>query len=248
MGLCIKGNNRSNGIVRRHLEETFTNSFDYFEEQVHRRTTHSMWDTELEIKVEELFRAGVYEPIFDLLLVPFGAVEQWSHTFGNRFNIDWCDLFSDFQLYLLNMLDYPVKEFAVDGSKNTERYSAKKVYNRDISFMNNLYKQLECESKDKRKFLDRDKRADDQNSESPELMEQRHHNSTDMDFCIDSDYLMDLQSIAGVSPDDLQIIVGLATGEIGKQDIPEKLRWRNIADTKKLTRYMRRIAEILAKI
>lgn len=132
--LCTKANNRSNSVVNRHLQETMSNSFEHFEETV-RGKRRAYWDTELEIKVEELFRVGVYDPICELLLPENGVVEQWVKMLGQGFSLDWCELFSDFQLHIFNMLDGV----------------ADKAYNTEISFMNNLYKQLECISKDKRK-------------------------------------------------------------------------------------------------
>jgi len=123
--LFIRANNRKNGIVNKHLQETLANSFERFEETVRGRSRHiRRWDTELEIKVEELYRCGVYDPIYELLLQEKGMVEKWAKLLGNRYNIDWCELFSDFQLHLYNMLD---------GIAN-------KAYNKEILFMNNLYK------------------------------------------------------------------------------------------------------------
>jgi hypothetical protein len=238
--LFIRGNNRSNGIVNRHLSETPANSFECFEEQVRSRQYSSRWDIELEIKVEQLFRDGVYDPIYELLLGHKGTsvnqivVEKWAEVLGARYNIDWCDLFSDFQLHLYNMLD---------GISD-------KVYNRDISFMNNLYKQLECLAKDKRKYLNRAKRKDDLNCIPKERLDQIPDKT---DLYANSELLMDLKNLNWtVSTEiDRDIIIGLAYDVIEKSDIPLNFNW-NKADRKKLSRYMQtlkiQLADIIARI
>ncbi|MBU3113159.1 hypothetical protein [Clostridium lacusfryxellense] len=230
MGLCIKGNNRSNGIVNRHLAETSANSFECFEEQVRSRQYHSMWDTEIEIKVEQLFRDGVYDPIYELLLQEKGSVEKWSKKWEEKYNIDWCDLFSDFQLHLYNMLDG----------------IADKVYNRDISFMNNLYKQLECLTKDKRKYLNRAKRKYDWNSIPTDMYEQIPDKT---DLYANSELLMDLQELNWTESTDIdrKIIIGLATDVIEKSEIPLQFNWAK-NDRKKLSRYMQTTKILLADI
>ena len=226
MGLCIKANNRSNGIVNRHLRATPADSFECFEEMVRGRGSVSRWDTELEIKVEELFRVGVYDPIYDLLLKDKGVVEKWAKLLGDRYNIDWCELFSDYQLHLFNMLDG----------------IADKAYNREISFINNLYKQLESLTKDKRKYYDALKRKDDWNCIPTERLVQI---PDEMDYYADWELLLDLQNMEGVSSEDKMILAGLATGEICKQDIPIVLNWTNKDDRMKLSRYMKKLAGLL---
>jgi hypothetical protein len=234
--LCTRGNNKSNGIVNRHLTETSANSFECFEEQVKSSRHHSRWDKELEIKVEELFRVGVYEPIYELLLghkgttASQGVVEKWAEMFGRLYNIDWCDLFSDFQLHLFNMLDG----------------IADKIYNIDISFMNNLYKQLECLAIDKRKYLNRAKRKYDLNCTPKDELEQVPDK---IDEYTDSTFFMDLQKLhcTEATEIDREIIIGLATGVFEKADIPERFNW-NKDDRKKLSRYMQTLKIQLADL
>ncbi|URZ03021.1 hypothetical protein [Clostridium felsineum] len=222
--LCIKANNRSTSVVNRHLNETMSNSFEYFEETV-RGKRRAYWDTELEIKVEELYRVGVYEPIYELLLEKNGVVEQWAEMLGNRIEIDWCELFSDFQLHLFNMLD---------GVSN-------KTYNREISFMNNLYKQLECLSKDKWRYYNAKKRKNIWNL----IPEGKLNRISDIkNEYVDKELLMDLQNLDCLEAD-RSILIRLATDEICKKDIPTVLGWKNKNNRMKLSRYMRKLSNVI---
>ncbi|AKA72045.1 hypothetical protein [Clostridium scatologenes] len=227
--LFIKANNRSNGIVNRHLQETVANSFECFEDTVRSRKYVARWDIELEIKIEELYRVGVYEPIYELLLKNNGSVEKWAKLLGNRYNIDRCELFSDFQLHLFNMLDG----------------IADKAYNNNISFMNNLYKQLECLAKDKRKYYNANKRKYDRNFVSKRRLEQVPDIKNEY---ADSKFLMDLQNLSGISPEDMNVLVGLATGQICRKDIPTILNWTNKDDRMKLSRYVKALLNKLQSV
>jgi hypothetical protein len=224
--LFIKANDRKNGLVNRSLQETPVNSFEYFKETVY-RSPNSKWNKELEIKVEELFRVKEYDPIYELLLNDNGVVEKWARSFGKRYNLDWCELFSDYQLHLFNMLD---------GTKD-------KIYNINISFMHNLYKQLECHSKDKRKYYNAQKRKDNWNCVTKEIIETK---PDPKDNYSDIEYITDLRNLTGISPDDKKILIGLATGTIDKKDIPQVLNWENVNNRMRLSRYMKHLREIIA--
>jgi hypothetical protein len=62
--LFIKANSRKNGIVNM-------------------RSNCKKCSKEIIIKVEELFRAKEYEPIYELLLNQDGVVEGWAKIYGN---------------------------------------------------------------------------------------------------------------------------------------------------------------------
>lgn len=47
-----------------------------------------------------------------------------------------------------------------------------------------------------------------------------------------------------ISPEDIRILIGIATGEIDKKDIPHALNWENKADRMKLSRYMKKLQNI----
>lgn len=225
--LFIRANNRINGIVNRHLEETVENSWECFEETVRRsHKQYGMWDTELELKVEELYSADVYDPIYELLLKDRGVLERWAKLLGDRYNIDWCELFSDFQLHLFNMLDG----------------IADKAYNPEIRFMNNLFKQLECVTKDKRKYLNRNKRKWDSNCVPTEILEQIPDSNNKY---VDSELIIALQALTDINSQDKRVLIGLATGQITKKDIPTLLNWTNKDDRMKLSRYCKKMTKIL---
>lgn len=226
--IFIKGNSKSNGIVNRHLKETPTNSFACFEETVRGRKCTARWSLELEIKIEELYRIEIYEPIYELLLKANGTVEHWAKLFGNRYNIDWHELFSDFQLHLFNMLD---------GISD-------KAYNMEISFMNNLYRQLECLAKDKRRFQNRAKRKYDCNCIPNERLEQIPDTKNEYE---DIELLTDLRNL-DCPEDDRQILIGLATGQICNKDVPTVLNWINKDDRKKLRRYCHKLSKLIMYI
>jgi hypothetical protein len=223
--LCSRVSKR---MMNRLLRTTPANNFACFEETVKRRRNHDRWSKELEIQVEALFREGIHEPIYEMLLQNRGGhastVGKWAIMLGKRYNIDWCELFSDYQLHMFNMLDG----------------IADKPYNRELSFLNNLYKQLECLTKDKRRYYSAQKRKDDWNCIPPEQMEEVPDKR-------DWEFLLDLQNL-NCSETDKQIILGLATGEIGKQDIPTVLNWENKDDRKKLSRYMKKLTGIITQL
>jgi hypothetical protein len=79
--LCSKVSKR---MMNRLLRATPANNFKCFEETVRRRKNHGRWGKELEIKVEELFRVKVYDPIYELLLNENGVVEKWAKNLGKR--------------------------------------------------------------------------------------------------------------------------------------------------------------------
>jgi acetyl-CoA carboxylase carboxyltransferase component len=119
---------------------------------------------------------------------------------------------------------------------------ADKSYNSDISFMNNLYKQLECLTSDKRRYYNAKKRKDDWNCIPSVQLEQIPDKRNDA-YAV-REFLLDLQNL-NCSETDKQIILGLATGEIVKQDIPTVLNWENKDDRKKLSRFMKKLADRL---
>ncbi len=61
----------------------------------------------------------------------------------------------------------------------------------------------------------------------------------------DIKFVEDLQHLEGVSPEDKQILIGLATGQIEKKDIATVLVWSNKDDKKKLSRYMKKLQGLL---
>lgn len=232
-----KANNRKDSIVYQHLQQTPANNFNCFKETVRRRK-NSKWDIEFEIKVEELFRAGVYDQIYELLLKENGEVIKWAKEYGQAYKIDWYELFSDFQLHLFNMLDG----------------IADKAYNREISFMINLRKQLECLAKDKLKYLNRDKRKWDRNFIPQERLEQIPDSNQEKGVPIaysDVELFVSLENLPietkGLTALNKQILQWLATGEINKKDIPIILNWTNRDDRKKLSRYCQKLKKPLIK-
>lgn len=223
--LVIKASQRKNSIVNRSLQETPVNSFECFKETVI-RSNYKKSSKEIIIKVEELFRAKEYEPIYELLLVENGDIEKWAKKFAKDYKLDWCELFSDFQLYLYNMLD---------GVSD-------KVYNKEMSFIDNLYVQLKCEALDLRDYYNAKKRKDDCNCKPKEELERHQDNKNHYD---DIDIFIDLKNIEDISSEDKVILIGIATGEFDKKDIPHILNWKNQEDRMKLSRYVKKLQGIL---
>jgi hypothetical protein len=230
--LVIKANDRKNGVVNRSLQETPVNSFECFRETVI-RSNYKKCNKEIIIKVEELFRAKEYEPIYEILLVENGVIEKWAKYFAKDYNLDWCELFSDYKLFLYNMLD---------GISD-------KIYNINMSFIDNLYKQLECEALDLRRYYNAKKRMYDWNCKTEEELEEelgkeqnRHIYKNRYE---DIDILLDLENMEEILPEDKQILIGLATGEIDKRDIPHVLNWSNKEDRMKLSRYVKKLQGII---
>lgn len=205
--LFIKANDRKNGVVNRSLQETPINSFDCFKETVMRRN-YKKCSKEDVIKTEELFRAKEYEPMYELLLVENGVIEKWAKSFAKRYNLDWCELFSDFQLHLYNMLD---------GISD-------KVYNKEMSFIDNLYVQLKCEALDLLDYYNAKKRMYDRNCNTEEeleneVFEKEYKQNSLKDIYKDVVILMDLENMEDISSEDKRILIGIAAGEIDKKDI-----------------------------
>lgn len=231
--LCIRANNRKNGVVNRSLHETPVNSFECFKETV-MRSNYKKCSKEIIIRVEELFRAKEFDPIYELLLFENGVVMKWAKVYAKRYNLDWCELFSEYQYYLYNMLDGV----------------SKRVYNINMPFIDNLYKQLECETKDIRKRYNAKKRMYDWNCKQEdelenEVFEKDYKQNSLKDIYKDVVVLMDLESLKGISPEDKGILIGIATGEIDKKDIPHILDWSNKEDRMKLSRYTKKLQQIL---
>lgn len=231
--LCIKANNRKNGVVNRSLQETPVNSFECFKDRI-MRSKYKKCSKDIIIKVEELFRAKEFEPIYELLLEQNGVVMKWAETFATRYHLDRDELFSDFQLYLFNMLD---------GVSD-------RVYNIEMAFIDNLYKQLESKAKDLRKYYNAKKRMYDSNCLTEEELEneviEKEAKANNLkDIYKDVDILMDLKNLQDISAEDKRILIGIATGEINKKDIPHVLNWKNKEDRMKLSRYMKKLQSIL---
>ncbi|BCJ95700.1 hypothetical protein acsn021_32690 [Anaerocolumna cellulosilytica] len=223
--LCIRGNGRKNGIVNRSLQETPVNSFECFRETI-MRSNYKKCSKEIIIKVEELYRAKEYEPIYELLLNQDGVVEGWAKIFAKMYHLESNELFSDFQVHLYNMLD---------GVSD-------KVYNINMPFIDNLYVQLKCEALDLRDYYNAKKRKDDWNCKPKEELEKHKDNKNQYD---DINILMDLENMKDISPEDKRILIGIATGEIDKKDIPYVLNWSNKEDRMKLSRYVKKLQTIL---
>lgn len=73
--VCIRGNDRKNGVVNMSLQETPVNSFECFKETV-MRSNYKKCSKEIIIKVEELFRANEFDPIYESLQVENGVIEK----------------------------------------------------------------------------------------------------------------------------------------------------------------------------
>lgn len=117
-------------------------------------------------------------------------------------------------------------------------------------FMNNLYKQLECISKDKRKYYNANKRQWDMNCIPTEILEQIPDNKN---IYQDMELLLDLQNLPcdsnlNCSEIDKQVLIGLATGQICKKNIPAVLVWTNKDDRKKLSRYMKKLQKLCSQL
>jgi hypothetical protein len=223
--LFIKANERKNSVVNRSLQETPVNSFDCFKETV-MRSNYKKCSKEIIIKIEELFRAKEFEPMYEILLVKDGVIEMWAKIFAKKYSLDWCELFSDYQLYIYNMLD------GVSG----------RIYNIEMSFIDNLYVQLKCEALDMWRFYHAKKRMYDRECIPKEDIEKYPDSKNQFEY---ANILMDLENISDISPEDKRILIGIATGVIDKKDIPHVLNWQNKEDRMKLSRYVKKLQSIL---
>lgn len=242
----IRGNNRSNGIVNRHLNATPANDWEAFEDKItvkHANKTGKVnsnsrfWDKEFELRIEELYRNDVYEPIFDMLCPMSidrsnqGVLEKLAAKYAKEMKLDWCELFSDFQFHLMGMLGYQT------GTTTT--------MNPDMSFMENLCNQLKCRAINKFHYYQAEKRKDDQNTIKAEQWDKIEDSSKEHQY----DNIEVVIAIQQLDIDELdkKVLIGIATGQIDKQEIPGILGWDLTANNKmKLSRYCKRLQKILA--
>lgn len=193
----------------------------------------------LDEAVENLWDNGSDEDKQKIAELLQPTLQQWAsyQSYRSYYIVPENELLSEYNFYLCRMLE-------LDGFPDSWNYC------RNKSFLYNLYIQL-CSAKSITLNLFRKyKRIYDH--ELPLNLEDNSHLATHLGAVemptADIEFLTDLQNLKGISPEDKQVLIGLATGQIEKKDIPTVLNWSNKTDRKKLSRYMKALADKLQQL